>query len=159
MFTEKRIKPDGRQLWLYSNMPMQASTDAPSPFAEPLNANPHLRWHPLRGKWVTYTYYRQNRTFLPSSEYNPLTVTINPDFPTELPQGDWRIAVFDNRFPSLELSAHTPPELVIPTQPAIGKCEVVVFTQDATLLLVRKHLPILNCCLKFGLRACKNLVN
>ena len=155
MFTEKRIKPDDRHLWLFSNSPMQASKDAPSPFAELLNANPHIR----RGEWVTYAAHLQNRTFLPPPEYNPLAVTINPDFPTELPQGDWRIAVFDNRFPSLELSAHTPPELVITTQPAIGKCEVVVFTQDATLLLVRKHLPILNCCLKFGLRACKNLVN
>ena len=41
MFTEKRIKPNGRQLWPYSNAPMQATTEAPSPFAEPLNANPH----------------------------------------------------------------------------------------------------------------------
>ena len=64
---------------------MQATTDAPSPFEEPLNANPHLRWHPLRGEWVTYAAYRQNRTFLPPPEYNPLAVTINADFPTELP--------------------------------------------------------------------------
>ena len=120
MFTEKRIKPYGRQLWPYSNAPMQAITEAPSPFAEPLNANPHLRWHPLRGEWVTYAAYRQNRTFLPSPEYNPLAVTINPDFPTEQPQGVWQIAVFDNRFPSLELTAHTSPELTIPTHPATG---------------------------------------
>ena len=137
MFTVKRVKPDGRQLWLYSNTPLKSDFDAlgfckaPSPFLEPLNANPHLRWHPLRGEWVTYAAYRQNRTFLPPPEYNPLAVTINPDFPTELPQGDWQIAVFDNRFPPLELSAHSPPELIIPTQAAIGKCEVVVFTQDA----------------------------
>ena len=30
MFKEKRIKPDVRHLWLYSNSPMQASKDAPS---------------------------------------------------------------------------------------------------------------------------------
>jgi UDPglucose--hexose-1-phosphate uridylyltransferase len=70
----------------------------------------------LRGEWVTYAAYRQGRTFLPPPEYNPLAVTVDPDQPTELPAGDWDIAVFDNRFPSL-----MPPE---------GKCEVVVFTQD-----------------------------
>ena len=131
MFTDKRIKPDGRQLWLFSNAPMQSSKDAPSPFTEPLNANLHLRWHPLRGEWITYAEHRQNRTFLPPPEHNPLAVTINLDFSTELPQGNWQIAVFDNRFPSLELTAHAPPELIISTQAAIGKCEVVVFTQDA----------------------------
>jgi UDPglucose--hexose-1-phosphate uridylyltransferase len=33
---------------------------------------PHLRWHPLRGEWVTYAAHRQGRTFLPPPEYNPL---------------------------------------------------------------------------------------
>lgn len=88
MYTCKRIKPDGRQLWLYSNAPMQQNIEAPSPFAEPLAANPHLRWHPLRGEWVTYASYRQGRTFLPPPEYNPLAVTTNPELPTELPQGN-----------------------------------------------------------------------
>ena len=74
---------------------------APSPFAEPLNASPHLRWHPLRGEWVTYAAYRQDRTFLPPPEYDPLAVTTDPAQPTELPDGKWDIAVFDNRFPSL----------------------------------------------------------
>ena len=146
MHSCKSIKPDGRQLWLYSNVPMLKNMEAPSPFAEPLNANPHLRWHPLRGEWVTYASYRQNRTFLPPPEYNPLAVTINPEFATELPQGDWQIAVFDNRFPSLNLSAHSPPDLIVPTEPATGKCEVVVFTQDANSSLgaqTLNHLELL----------------
>jgi hypothetical protein len=101
------------------------------PFPDPQNANPHLRWHPLRGEWVTYAAYRQNRTFLPPPEYNPLAVTRPGDNPTEVPAGDYDIAVFDNRFPSLALDAHDPPAaLVVPTAPADGRCEVVVFTQD-----------------------------
>jgi UDPglucose--hexose-1-phosphate uridylyltransferase len=39
--------------------------------------------------------------------------------------------VFDNRFPSLSLEAHSAPDLIVPTRPATGKCEIVVFTQDA----------------------------
>ncbi|MDD5577776.1 MAG: galactose-1-phosphate uridylyltransferase [Methylobacter sp.] len=124
-------KPDGRELWLYSRNPINQGMAAPSPFAEPLQANPHLRWHPLRGEWITYAGYRQGRTFMPPPEYNPLAVTINAENPTELPQGNWEVAVFDNRFPSLSLTAHSEPELIVPTRPAIGKCEVVVYTQQA----------------------------
>lgn len=131
MYSRMLDKPDGRHLWLYSNEPIHNGLSAPSPFAEPLHANPHLRWHPLRGEWVTYAAYRQGRTFLPPPEYNPLAVTLNADNPTELPQGNWQIAVFDNRFPSLSLEAHGPLDLIVPSRPAVGKCEVVVFTQDA----------------------------
>ena len=55
-------KPDGRKLTLYSRRPIKPSLEAPSPFPDPLNANPHLRWHPLRGEWVTYAAYRFTRT-------------------------------------------------------------------------------------------------
>ncbi|HEX2200372.1 MAG TPA: galactose-1-phosphate uridylyltransferase [Burkholderiales bacterium] len=108
-------KPDGRSLLLFSRHPI-AHGPAPSPFPEPLEGRPQLRWHPLRGEWVTYAAYRQGRTFLPPPQYNPLAPTVDPAAPTEVPAGDWEIAVFDNRFPAL-----APPE---------GKCEVVVFTQD-----------------------------
>ena len=126
------IKPDGRELTLYGRKPLGAAkVEAPSPFRERLDANPHLRWHPLRGEWITYAAYRQDRTFLPPPEYNPLAVTLDPAHPTELPAGDWDVAVFDNRFPSLSLEAQDPPQVIVPSAPAMGKCEVVVFTQDA----------------------------
>src|SRR5918993_5462145 len=125
-------KPDGRELTLYRRKAFTAAkVEAPSPFREPLHANPHLRWHPLRGEWITYATYRQDRTFLPPPEYNPLAVTLDPANPTELPAGDWDVAVFDNRFPSLSLEAQDPPQVIVPSAPATGKCEVVVFTQDA----------------------------
>ena len=131
MHTRDLTKPDGRKLWLYSRNPISHVEAAPSPFPDPLNANPHMRWHPLRGEWITYAAHRQGRTFLPPPEYNPLAVTTNPDNPTELPQGDWDVVVFDNRFPSLALEAHSAPDHIVPTRPSTGKCEVVVFTQDA----------------------------
>ena len=132
------MKPDGRRLTLYSRKPINPALGAPSPFAEPLKASAHLRWHPLRGEWVTYAAHRQDRTFLPPPEYNPLAVTRDPAHPTEVPAGVWDVAVFDNRFPSLAEplpGAPPPPELIVPTAPATGHCEVVVFTQDPTASL------------------------
>jgi UDPglucose--hexose-1-phosphate uridylyltransferase len=123
-------KPDGRAITLYGNGPVCIEGPAPSPSTESVMANPHLRWHPLRGEWVSYAAYRQGRTFLPPPEYNPLAVTIDSTHPTELPAGDYAIAVFDNRFPSLVLTAHDPPSAIVPTVPAVGHCEVVVLTQD-----------------------------
>ena len=128
-------KPDGRALTLYSRVPVRAHGPTPSPSTEPLVANPHLRWHPLRGEWISYAAYRQGRTFLPPPEYNPLAVTIDPANPTELPAGDYDIAVFDNRFPSLVSTAHDPPPVTVPTAPATGHCEVVVFTQNPSTSL------------------------
>jgi UDPglucose--hexose-1-phosphate uridylyltransferase len=135
------VKPDGRQLTLYSRQPIATDIAAPSPFPDPLNASPHLRWHPLRGEWVTYAAYRQGRTFLPPPEYNPLAVTRDPAHPTEVPAGEWDVAVFDNRFPSLGGPAAEPPSLIVPTAPASGKCEVVVFTKDAKASLGGLPLP------------------
>ncbi|MEW6704056.1 MAG: galactose-1-phosphate uridylyltransferase [Pseudomonadota bacterium] len=134
-------KPDGRALRLYGRGPIDPATCAPSPFAQPLDANPHLRWHPLRGEWVTYAAYRQDRTFLPPPEYNPLAPMRDTAHPTEVPAGNWDVAVFDNRFPSLSAQAHDPPALGIPTAPAQGHCEVVVFTQDPASSLGRLPLP------------------
>ncbi|WP_246351739.1 galactose-1-phosphate uridylyltransferase, partial [Deinobacterium chartae] len=140
------VKPDGRQLWLYARHPLHV-TDIPSPSPEPVTAHPHLRWHPLRGEWVIYAAHRQNRTFLPPPEYNPLAPTTDPSNPTELPAGNYQVAVFENRFPSLVPHPAAPPHLpAARTAPGQGACEVVVFTQDATGSLGRldeDHLELL----------------
>jgi UDPglucose--hexose-1-phosphate uridylyltransferase len=67
---------------------------------------------------------------MPPPEYNPLAPTSDSNFPTELPPGQYDMAVFDNRFPSMALGAHEPPVSIVETIPANGACEVVVFTQD-----------------------------
>jgi UDPglucose--hexose-1-phosphate uridylyltransferase len=98
---------------------------------------------------VTYAAYRQNRTFLPPPEYNPLAPMRDPAYPTELPAGNWEVAVFDNRFPSLALpvigDAPIAPTTVR-TAPAAGVCEVTVYTQDANAslgLLPLAHIELL----------------
>ncbi len=125
------IKPDGRQLILYSRTPIAGDIEATSPGTDPPGSQTHLRWHPLRGEWVAYASHRQNRTFLPPPEYNPLAPTTDPAHPTELPPGDYDVAVFENRFPTLTGRADEPaPPSIVPTRPGKGACEVVVFTQD-----------------------------
>jgi UDPglucose--hexose-1-phosphate uridylyltransferase len=130
MYTLALSKPDGRALRLYSRRPIRHGEILPMPGTnEP--ANPHLRWHPLRGEWVAYASHRQDRTYLPPAGFNPLAPGADPVNPTELPEGAYDVAVFDNRYPALVASAHDPPEVFVATLPARGRCEVVVYTQDA----------------------------
>jgi UDPglucose--hexose-1-phosphate uridylyltransferase len=129
------LKPDGRQLVLYARDPLPEGLQAPSPSIGVREPNSHLRWHPLRGEWVAYASHRQNRTFLPPPEYNPLATTTDAAQPTELPAGPWDVAVFENLFPTLVSTAHDPPAIDVPTRPGRGACEVVVFTQDPTTSL------------------------
>ncbi|SMB81505.1 galactose-1-phosphate uridylyltransferase [Deinococcus hopiensis] len=130
------IKPDGRSLWLYGRQAVALHGPVPSPSPDPVHATPQLRWHPLRREWVIYAAHRQNRTFLPPDGHNPLAPSVDPEHPTELPQGEYDVAVFQNRFPSLSLSAPGPAPLPGANPSAgTGACEVVVFTQDPTLSL------------------------
>ena len=140
LHVQHHVKPDGRDLWLY----------APTPFAAPSpdlvaacpqrgeSGGNHLRWHPLRGEWIIYAGARQGRTFLPPPDWNPLAPTSDPAHPSELPAGDWQVAVFENLFPALHGTALAPlpplPQDVI-TAPSGGRCEVVVYTQDPTTSL------------------------
>src|SRR3954452_2054800 len=131
MHSLELTKPDGRALTLYARVPLGHAMNAPSPFLAPLASKAHLRWHPLRGEWVTYASHRQDRTFQPPPEYDPLAATIDVDRPTELPASDWEVAVFDNRFPALGGAGMSElPALHVPTAPADGHCEVVVYTPD-----------------------------
>jgi UDPglucose--hexose-1-phosphate uridylyltransferase len=146
MYKLRLTKPDGRRLFLYGRAPFPDDLTAPAPAHEGSRPNAHLRWHPLRGEWVAYASHRQNRTFLPPPEYNPLAPTTDPRAPTEVPAGPWDVAVFENLFPTLTLSAHDPPELGVPTASGKGVCEVVVFTQDPSATLGRlpcRHLELL----------------
>ncbi len=130
MHRRELTKPDGRRLILYGRSPIPEGIEAPSPETGPFHPNSHLRWHALRGEWVAYATHRQNRTFLPPPEYNPLAPTRDPAHPTEVPAGPWDAAVFENLFPTLTpLARDTPPEIV-ETRPGKGACEVVVYTQD-----------------------------
>jgi UDPglucose--hexose-1-phosphate uridylyltransferase len=103
----------------------------------------------VTGEWTTFSTDRQDRTFLPVTEDCPLCPTRDPDRPTEVPAGDWQIAVFDNRWPALRAD---PPEPAVAgddlfqVEPAVGAAEVVVFSPDhdaSTATLSPEHLRLL----------------
>ena len=75
-----------------------------------------LRWHPLLGQWVTVAPARQERTYHPDADHCPLCPTRPGKAPTEIPELDYHIAVFENRFPSYTREQ--------------GRCEVVCYTPD-----------------------------
>jgi UDPglucose--hexose-1-phosphate uridylyltransferase len=135
MFKRSLTKPDGRSLWLYSRAPIPDGMTAPSPVSEAARRSAHLRWHPLRGEWVSYASHRQGRTFLPPAEFNPLAPTVSAERPTEVPSGAYDIAVFENLFPTFSSDPGDPPASIVATRPAAGAAEVVVFTQDSTATL------------------------
>jgi UDPglucose--hexose-1-phosphate uridylyltransferase len=145
MHRAEYIKPDGRRLWLYGRSPPEI-VDVPALDAKPSEVNIHLRRHPIFQEWVIYAVHRQDRTFLPAPEDDPLDPTTDPCRPTELPAGIYDVAVFENRFPSL--SRHcSPTPLVegVEAATAFGTCEVVVFAQNASSSL--EELPPERICL------------
>ena len=75
-----------------------------------------LRWHPLLEEWVTVAPWRQDRTYHPPADHCPLDPTRPGHLETEIPEPDYYIAVFENRFPS-----YTGEQ---------GRCEVVCYTPD-----------------------------
>ncbi|HEV2473807.1 MAG TPA: galactose-1-phosphate uridylyltransferase [Chthonomonadales bacterium] len=93
-----------------------------------------MRWHPLLQEWVVTATQRQDRTFFPPADYNPLAPTKPGGFPTEIPASTYEIVVFENKFPSFRL-APPAPEVegtdLTPVRPAQGICEVVCYTPDA----------------------------
>jgi UDPglucose--hexose-1-phosphate uridylyltransferase len=137
MYTRTLSKPDGRALRLYSRRPISDQITSPPSAPAGAPANSHMRWHPLRREWVAYAGHRQDRTFLPTAEHNPLAPSSDPDRPSELPVGDYDVAVFDNLFPTFSATATAKPDAIVDTRPAKGACEVVVFTQDPSQSLGR----------------------
>ena len=102
-----------------------------------------LRWHPSLEEWVVTATHRQDRTFLPPDNYCPLCPTQPGEFPTEIPDSEYDIVTFENKFPSLRSPAPEPSiseTSLYKVRPADGICEVICYTSahgetltDATL--------------------------
>jgi UDPglucose--hexose-1-phosphate uridylyltransferase len=100
-----------------------------------------LRWNPLLGEWVATATHRQDRTFLPPDNFCPLCPTQEGGFPTEVPETDYDIAVFENRFPSLMPVPEDPAVVgsdLYPVRPAQGVCEVVLYSRNHTSSLAQE---------------------
>lgn len=102
---------------------------------EPNVLPPHhaasIRVDPLTGESVTIAAHRNNRTFLPPADEDPLAPAGVGTVPGEIPEEAYDVVVFENRFPSLQgpLEGLRDEPLFQETTPG-GRCEVVSFTSD-----------------------------
>ena len=93
-----------------------------------ISPEPHMRWHPFREEWVTYSAGREKRTAFPPEEYCPLCPGNNLNYPTEVPFNNFEIAVFPNRWASFKTHNNNYDIAGIETKPSNGICEIVVYS-------------------------------
>tara|TARA_B100001123_G_C15199157_1_gene982603 strand:+ start:305 stop:1354 length:1050 start_codon:yes stop_codon:yes gene_type:complete len=122
------VRNDTQEMYLYG---YDQHTEKPSVELEILPpSKPHLRWHPSRQEWITYSDGRKNRTTFPPKEYCPLCPGSNLNFPTEIPFKNFEVAVFPNRWSSF--NSHNDHLFLdsILTKPSTGHCEVIVYSAN-----------------------------
>ncbi len=128
-----RAMADGRTIRYYDTKGQTRQAEDQRPVEDqPLIGE--LRLDPLLNEWIALASHRQTRTFLPPKELCPLCPTQGEAL-TEIPESNFEVVVFDNRFPSLRPpeSGWFLPEISgpsTPVAPAAGVCEVVCFTPD-----------------------------
>ena len=123
---------DGRELIYFdqdgrSPRVAQDSRDLPV-----VHHDSELRYDELNGSWVTVASHRQDRIYLPAHDACPFCPS-SPTNRTEIPESDYDVVVFENRFPSFSgIGAQTPAEPIgaTPSHPGVGRCEVICFIAD-----------------------------
>jgi len=91
-----------------------------------------LRYDLLTETWVTIASHRQDRIYLPTDDACPFCPSSEHNL-SEIPESDYDVVVFENRFPSFSGAGATAPRAGIgndETLPAVGSCEVICFTSD-----------------------------
>jgi galactose-1-phosphate uridylyltransferase (family 1) len=131
--TSRRLA-DGREILYFDREPTPRDAvdrrDLP-----PVATHSQLRYDALLGEWVVVAAHRQTRTFLPPADECPLDPS-RPGRPTEVPESDYQVVVFENRFPSLstgvarDVPAEAPGNPLAELRPGFGRAEVVLFTSD-----------------------------
>lgn len=128
-----RVMSDGRTIRYYDTSGQQRTAlDLREKEDQP--GIGELRLDPLLNEWVAMASHRQGRIFLPPKELCPLCPT-KPGLLSEIPEADYEVVVFDNRFPSLrppgdDWSLPTELNIDTPIVDSAGKCEVVCFTAE-----------------------------
>lgn len=132
---------DGRELIYYDSTPGTARTAADRRSLLPAEPRCELRYQPLLDSWTMYAAQRQDRSFLPAEEDCPLCPS-REGRQTEVPDDDYEVVVFENRFPALcaprevarSLPGHERGPIaggeLQPERSSGGRCEVVCYTSD-----------------------------
>ena len=129
--TSRRLS-DGREL-IYYDESDAGRRDAPDQRELPRHpTESEVRYDPVMDEWVVVASQRQGRTYLPPDELCPLCPSREGRL-TEIPEPDYDVAVFENRFPSFAAEPCVGEGELTPLtrrRPGIGRCEVVCFTSD-----------------------------
>ncbi|MEU5694830.1 galactose-1-phosphate uridylyltransferase [Actinosynnema sp. NPDC020468] len=128
---------DGREIVYFDDTPdappRTAADTRDLPDSRPLS---EVRRDPLTGEWVAMAAHRQTRTYKPPADLCPLCPS-TPGRPTEVPESDYDVVVFENRFPSFaqgvpDVESTVDGMPMVARAPGRGRCEVVCFTPEHT---------------------------
>jgi len=122
---------DGREIIYFDERDDAVHTRIDTRDLAPPPQPSQLRWDPLLEEWVAVAAHRQTRTFLPPTDECPLCPS-TPERATEVPEYDYDVVVFENRFPSFAPAPASAGEItpLTPSRAGVGRCEVVCFTAD-----------------------------
>lgn len=125
---------DGREIIYFDRAPGRRPAPDERDDLPRVSPRSEIRWNPLFGDYAVIAAHRQDRTYRPPSDRCPLCPS-RPGQLTEVPERDYEVVVFENRFPSLSEHigyAEVPPldDPPFRSGPGLGRCEVVSFTSD-----------------------------
>lgn len=106
---------DGRELIYYDSRDDVVRDAVDRRPLDPVSTSSEVRRDPLLGDSVAIASHRQGRIYHPPADECPLCPS-REGRQSEIPEPDYDVAVFENRFPSLAGDS--------------GRCEVVCFTSD-----------------------------
>ena len=130
-----RTLADGREIIYFDDRADAPPRDAVDTRDLPeVAAGSEIRRDPLTGEWVAMAAHRQSRTHKPPADSCPLCPS-TPECPSEIPEPDYDVAVFENRFPSFAGADPASDSAVddaglVPVAPGVGRCDVVCFTSE-----------------------------
>jgi UDPglucose--hexose-1-phosphate uridylyltransferase len=122
---------DGRELIYFDDRPGHDRHVADARDLAQVETSPQIRHDPVHDEWVIIAAHRQTRTHLPPASECPLCPS-RAGHLTEIPDSDYDVVVFENRFPSLvpEPAGVDTVEGLYERRPGIGRCEVLSYTSD-----------------------------
>ncbi|HEY5853952.1 MAG TPA: galactose-1-phosphate uridylyltransferase [Aldersonia sp.] len=124
---------DGREILYFDAEP--TARDAIDTRDLPVTTtNSQTRYDVLLDEWVVIASHRQTRTFLPPADQCPLCPSTD-ERATEVPERDYQVVAFENRFPSLstapaEFAEYVTGSPMTALRNGFGRCEVVCFTSE-----------------------------
>jgi UDPglucose--hexose-1-phosphate uridylyltransferase len=127
------VKPDGRYLLAYYDHANADVTAVPAPGIPASPNNQQIRYSRFDDTWVSYVPGRAGMAPVKASGafFDPFEPTRLGERPTEIPDGPWKVVVFQNAGSSFSPDAAEPPALFGPLcKPGFGFCEVLVYDPD-----------------------------